>query len=147
MLNSRQLRSWSTAMAAVPTILLALSTVASGNPVQSVGARQERNPVPMLYPGEMAICPACCSGPCMCIPNARYWGHFPRQWSPWPGDEHRADVRFPADRGIERIPSPQGELPKELPKEEYAPPETEPGPGVRIQEGPPSGPIPTTPLP
>ncbi|HBO43219.1 MAG TPA: hypothetical protein DD670_04650 [Planctomycetaceae bacterium] len=101
----------------------------------------------MPYPGEMALCPTCCSGPCMCIPNARYWGHFTRQWTPWPGHELRADVRFPEDRGIEHIVAPPGVLPKVLPKEEYAPPEAETGPGVRIQQGPPSGQVPTTPLP
>jgi YHS domain-containing protein len=81
----------------------------------------------------------------MCIPNARYWGHFPRQWRPWPGELNRADIRFPQSIGIEPIPAPKGGTPKLPAMEEYAPPPTETGP-VPVVPGP-MDTLPTTPEP
>ena len=119
-------------LALVPTVTLAVCA----QPTRTV-------PTPMQYPGEMVACPGCCHGPCMCAPNVRYWGFYQRQWRPWPGEQSRVDIIFPRERGIEILKTPKGTVPEKYPKEEYAEPQTDTGPGIQIQQGLPTGPIET----
>lgn len=119
---------------AATVVVPCATAVAYPPPVQPV-------PVPMPCPGEMGMHPGCCPGPCMCVPNVCTWGHFQKKWCPWPGDRLRADIRFPDARGIEPVPTPQGAPPQKLPREEYAAPQAETGPGVQIAPGAPTGPV------
>jgi hypothetical protein len=101
-------------------------------------------PTPMPYPGEIVTCPGCCPGP-YCVPNACEWGYATKQWRPWPGDEGRIDIRYPGARGLEPVRTPPGATPAPLPKETYAPPiaeqpQTQPGPGIQIEQGAPTTP-------
>ena len=68
-----------------------------------------------------AVCPICHPGPCMCVPNA-YWGYYPRQWRPWPGDSVRQNIVFPQSLAVEPLARPRGTKPRPLPKEKYGKP-------------------------
>jgi hypothetical protein len=58
----------------------------------------------------------------MCIANVHYWGYFPRQWRPWPGESVRQDIIFPQSLGVEAVATPRGTKPRPLPKEKYGKP-------------------------
>lgn len=85
--------------------------------------------------------PPCQSGGCICIPNQRYFGHFPTLWRAWP-DEPRPDKHFPKGHGLERIPTPRGIEPVPLPREVPVGPQV---PGAPESILPPSGDIPIDP--
>ncbi len=85
--------------------------------------------------------PGYCCGP-PCPPNFRYWGYWPTVWRQWP--QRRPDIWFPQDPNLEQLPTPEGNIPEPLPKEEpfISPTAPQPGGGFLppVGEGPATGP-------
>jgi len=102
----------------------------------------------LVAAGVCVNCPpqeGCCTNDCLCYPNATHWGFFPNVWrTRWP-QEKRPDIDDPAGMGREVIPKPKGQPPAQLPKEQYAEPETPGTTGMPIQEGVTTGPAPSGP--
>jgi YHS domain-containing protein len=95
----------------------------------------------------VCVHPPCRDGCICCIPNQRYFGHFPKLWRAWP-DEPRPDKTFPEALGRELIPTPpEGELvplPREVPVAPRVPGAPEgilpPSADIPIDPGLPTGP-------
>ena len=50
----------------------------------------------------------------VCIPNTQNWGYYTPTWRVWP-NERRPDVTFPQAIGAERVPTPAGVRPENVP--------------------------------
>lgn len=50
----------------------------------------------------------------VCIPNTQNWGYYTPTWRVWP-NERRPDVTFPQSIGAERVPTPAGVRPENVP--------------------------------
>ncbi len=50
----------------------------------------------------------------VCIPNTQNWGYYTPTWRVWP-NERRPDVTFPQAIGAERVPTPAGFRPENVP--------------------------------
>lgn len=69
--------------------------------------------------------------------ESRFW---PTTWHEGPSRQ-RPDIIFPQSIGAEVVPTPEGQRPEPLPKEEYALPAGEGGPGVPMSPADPPGPF------
>lgn len=50
----------------------------------------------------------------VCMPNTQNWGYYTPTWRVWP-NERRPDVTFPQAIGAERVPTPAGVRPENVP--------------------------------